>query len=91
MKTHAALAGAAAQVVLHAVAFEVGDGAVVQLDRHVHDQDALGTLERFHPARQAAQIRRNAVYLLQVVAPGPEVGGIKVRGQGVGGAGSAGG
>ncbi|MPN40974.1 hypothetical protein SDC9_188514 [bioreactor metagenome] len=63
---------------LHAVALEVGDGAVVQLDRHVHDQRALGALERFHPACQAAQVGRDAVHLLQVDAPGSQVLGVKV-------------
>src|SRR5690606_34478196 len=44
VEAHAALAGAAAGVVLHAVALEVGDGAVVQFNGHVHHQDALGAL-----------------------------------------------
>ena len=38
---HAALARAARQVVLDPVALEVGDAAVVHLDRHVDDQRAL--------------------------------------------------
>src|SRR5690606_38195263 len=71
------------QVVLHAVALVVGDGAVVELDRHVHDQDALGALERFHPARQVAQVGGDPVHLLQVVAPGAEVVGLQVGGKGV--------
>src|SRR5690606_1202589 len=38
---HAALAGAAREAVLHAVALEVRHGAVVQLHRHVDDERAL--------------------------------------------------
>ena len=68
---------------LHAVALEVRDRAVVHVDRHVDDQDALGPLERFDPARQAAQVRSDAVDLLQVVAPGAELVGLQVGGQGV--------
>ena len=89
VKAHTPFAGAPAGVVLHPVALKVGGGAVVQQDRHVHDQGALGALQGFHPARQAAQVRRDAVDLLQVNAPRPEVLGIEVRGQGVGEGGRA--
>jgi hypothetical protein len=47
---HAALAGAARQAVLHAVALEVRDAAVVQLDRDVDDQRALGALAASRPS-----------------------------------------
>src|SRR5690606_37047055 len=53
---HAALAGAARYIVLHAIPFEVGDGAVIQLDRNVDDQHALGSLECFHPFAEPAQV-----------------------------------
>ena len=49
---HAPLAGAARQVVLDAVALEVGDAAVVHLDRHVDDERALRALQRLRPARE---------------------------------------
>jgi hypothetical protein len=81
VETHAALAGAAAEVVLHAVALEVGDRAVIHFDRHIHDQDALGALERLHPTRQRSQIGRHAVHLLQVSAPGADVVRVQVGGQ----------
>jgi hypothetical protein len=58
---HAALARAARQVVLHAEAFEVGDGAVVELDGHVDDQRALRALEGLDPARQVAQVGHHAI------------------------------
>ena len=80
---HATLARATAQVVLHTITLEVGDGAVVQLNRHIHDQGALGALERFHPARQTTQIGRDALHLLQISAPGAEVVRIKVGRQGM--------
>jgi hypothetical protein len=78
---HAALAGAAAQVVLHAVALEVRDIAVVQFDGDVDDQRALGALERLGPARQVAQVGHDAVDLHQVGAPGAVGGGVD-EGQG---------
>ncbi len=84
VKAHAALAGAAAEVVLHAVALEVGDRAVVHLDGHIHDQDALWALERLHPAGQRAQIGRDAVHLLQVGAPGADVVGVQIGRQSMG-------
>ncbi|MNY07366.1 hypothetical protein D3C86_1401660 [compost metagenome] len=90
VETHAALAGAAREVVLHAIALVVGDGAVVQFDGHVHDQRTLGALQRFHPAGQRAQVGRDAVDLLEVDAPGPERVGVQVRRQGVGGDGRLG-
>ena len=85
VKAHAALARATADVVLHAVALEVGDGAVVQLDRHIDNQRALGALERLDPARERAQVGRDAVDLLQVDAPGAEVLGVQVGRQRVAG------
>jgi len=78
VEAHAAFTRAARQVVLHAVAFVVGNGAVIALDRHVDRQDALWTLQRFHPARQVAQVRRNAVDLLEVDAPRAQVFRIEV-------------
>ncbi|MPM51554.1 hypothetical protein SDC9_98303 [bioreactor metagenome] len=84
VEAHAALAGAATQVVLHAVALEVGDGAVIELDGHIHDQDALGALECFYPACERAQIGRDAIHLLEVVAPRADVLGIQVGGKRVG-------
>src|SRR5450830_280210 len=78
VEAHAALARAARQIVLHAVAFVVGDGAVIALDRYVDRQDALWTLQRFYPARQVAQVRRNAVDLLEVDAPWAQVFRIEV-------------
>jgi hypothetical protein len=74
VEAHATLARAAAHVVLHAVALEVGDGAVVHLDRHVDDQRALGALECFDPAGQRAEVGHHAVDLREVGAPGA-VGG----------------
>lgn len=50
VKTYAALARTASDVVLHTVAFEVGDAAIVHLDRHVHHHDALRSFEGFNPA-----------------------------------------
>ncbi|ETH22313.1 hypothetical protein L564_1785 [Bordetella pertussis CHLA-15] len=78
VETHAALARAARRIVLDAVALEVGDAAVVHFDRHVHDQRALGTLERLDPAGQRTQVRRDAVDLLQVDPPGAQMLGIQV-------------
>ena len=81
VKAHAAFARASAGVVLHAVAFKVGHGAVVQFDGHVHDQGAFGAFERFDPARQRAEIGRDAVDLLQVNPPGAQVLWVQIRGQ----------
>ena len=89
VETHAALAGSAAGVVLHAVAFEVGHGAVIQVDWHIDNQGALGALEGVDPAREAAQVGGDAVNLLQVDAPGAEVGRVEVGRQGVGEGGGA--
>ncbi|MNT69213.1 hypothetical protein D3C72_2075180 [compost metagenome] len=85
MEAHAALARAARHVVLHAVALEVGNGAVVQLDRHVNDQRALRALQCLDPPAQGAQVRGDPVDLLQVITPGAEVIGIQIRRQGMGG------
>ena len=81
VKAHAALAGAARDVVLHAVAFKMRDGAVVHVNRHIDNQNALGALEGFSPARQIAQIGNDAVHLLQVIAPRPEVVSLQIRRQ----------
>ncbi|MCY1541231.1 hypothetical protein D9M68_769100 [compost metagenome] len=85
METHAALAGAARGVVLDAVALEVRDAAVVELDRHVDDQRTLRTLQGFNPPRQRTEIRGNPIDLLQVITPGAEFLGIQIRRQGMGG------
>ncbi len=87
VEAHAALARAARGVVLHAVALEVGDGAVIHLDRHVDHQRALGALQRFDPAGQRAQVGRHAVDLLQVDAPGTEIVGVQIGGDGMRGGG----
>ena len=83
VEPHTAFAGAARGIVLHAVALEVGGGTVVQQDRHVHDQGALGAFEGFDPAGQGAQIGGYPIDLLQVDAPGAEVVRIQVGGKGV--------
>ena len=83
VKTHAALARSARGVVLHPVALEMRDTAVIHLDRHVDDQDALGPGQGLDPAGQIAQIGRDAVDLLQEDAPGTEMIGLQVGGQGV--------
>ena len=71
--THAAFTRTARHVVLHAIAFEVRDRAVIEFDRAIDDQNALRALQGFDPAGQRAEIRRDAVDLLQVVAPRAEV------------------
>ncbi len=73
METHAALARTARHIVLHPIAFEVGNRAVIALDRDIDHQDALRTLERLDPARQRAEIRRDAIDLLKIDAPWAEV------------------
>ncbi|MNV58648.1 hypothetical protein D3C71_1510350 [compost metagenome] len=85
VEAHAALARAARHVVLHAIAFEVGDGAVVQFDRHIDNQGAFRTLQRLDPPTQGAEIRRDPVDLLQVITPRTEVIGIQIRRQDMGG------
>jgi hypothetical protein len=67
---HAALARPARQVVLHAIALEVRDAAVVELDRHVDDQDALRMLQRLGPACEVAEVGQHAVDLRKVGVPG---------------------
>ena len=84
MVTHAALAGAAAGVVLYAVALKVGDGAVVQFDGHVNHQGALGPLEGFDPLGQGAKVGGDAINLGEIDAPGAQVLGVQVGGQGMG-------
>jgi len=69
--------------VLHAIAFEVRDRAIIEFDRAIDDQDPLRALEGFKPARQRAEIRRDAIDLLQVVSPGAEIVGVKIRRNGV--------
>jgi len=83
VKTHPALAGAARGVVLHPVALEVRDAAVVEADRHIDDQAALGPLEGFDPAPKRTQVGRHPVDLLQIVAPRAQMRGVEVGGQGV--------
>jgi hypothetical protein len=56
--------------VLDAKSFEVGDAAVVHLDRHVDDQRALRALERLRPARQRAEVGQDTVDLREVGVPG---------------------
>ena len=79
MKTHAALARTARHIVLHPIAFEVGNGAVITLDRHIDHQNALRTLERLDPARQRAEMGRDAIDLFKINAPRTEVAVVKVR------------
>ena len=67
---HAALAGPARDVVLHAVALEVGHGAIVQLDRNIDDQGTLGFLEGFDPFGQRPEVGRDLVDLCQIGIPG---------------------
>jgi hypothetical protein len=74
----AALARTACQAVLHAVALEVREAAVIHAHRHVDDQDALGLLERFHPARQRAEMGRGAVQLLDEGSPRRQVAGAEI-------------
>ncbi|MOA01769.1 hypothetical protein D3C78_1211910 [compost metagenome] len=85
VETHAAFARTARHVVLHAIALEVGDRAIVQFDRHVDDQRALRALQRLDPPAQRAKVRGDPVDLLQVITPGAEVIGIQIRRQGMGG------
>ena len=75
---HAALARAARYVVLHAVAFEVSDGAVVKFDRNVHDQHTLGSLERLYPFGLPAQIGGDPFHLFQIDAPGAHMVWIQI-------------
>ena len=79
MEAHAALARTARGVVLDPIALEVRDRAVVELDRHVDDQDALRPLQRFDPVGELAEIRRDAIDLLQEDTPGAEIIGREVR------------
>jgi hypothetical protein len=81
--THAALARTARHVVLDPIAFEVRDGAVIEFDRAIDNQNALRALEGFYPAGKRAEIRRDAIDLLKIVAPGAEMGGIEIGGNGV--------
>ena len=67
---HATLAGPARDVVLHAVSLEMGHRAVVQLDRHIDDQGALGLFQRLDPLGQRAKVRRDLVHLRQIGIPG---------------------
>lgn len=66
--------------VLNAIAFEVRNGAVIEFDGHVDDQDALRTLECFEPTRRRTEVRRDAIDLTQVVPPGAEIVGVQIRG-----------
>ena len=74
---HAPLAGAARQVVLDPVALEVGDAAVVHLDRHVDDQRALRALQRLRPAGERPEVRQHAIDLREVGVP--RAGGSRVE------------
>jgi hypothetical protein len=67
---HAALAGAARQVVLDAKALEVRDRAVVHLDRDVDDQTAFGALERLDPAFERTEVGAHPLDLVEVGGPG---------------------
>ncbi len=72
----AALARPARGVVLHPVALEVGDLAVVETDRHIDDQRALGPAQGFHPGLQPGfQQWRDLFDLVQENAPGADVFG----------------
>src|SRR5690606_10782655 len=66
---NAALAGATRDVVLDTVAFEVGDRAVIELYRDIHNQHTLRTLERLNPFSLTTQVRGHPFHLLQINAP----------------------
>src|SRR5690606_12948989 len=85
VKAYPALARPARRVVLHAVPFKVRDAAVVQLDRHIDAQGALGALQGFHPTRQRPQVRRNAVDFLKAEPPRAYVCGIRLGRRAMGG------
>jgi hypothetical protein len=76
---HATLARSARQVVLHPVALEVANLAVVHLDRDVDDQRPLGMLERLHPTGQLAKVGCHLVDLRQVRVPGAARGRVQIR------------
>ena len=78
METHAALARAARSIVLHAIALEVRDRAVIELDRHIDDEDALRALQRFDEVGKLAQRRSRTIDLLQEHAPGTDARRLQV-------------
>lgn len=80
MEAHPAFARSARGIVLNAIALEVGDAAVIHVDRDVHDEDALGALEGVDPAREVAQVRGDTVDLLQKDAPGAKGVSLEIRG-----------
>jgi hypothetical protein len=55
--------------VLYPVTLEVRDAAIVALDGHIDDQDTLGPFQRFHPARQIAEMGRYTVDLFEINGP----------------------
>ena len=87
VKTHPALAGTTGNIVLHAIAFEVHDATVIHFDRHIHHQNPLRPLERLHPSRQMPQVRRDTINLAQVGIPGPQMCGVQIGRQRMGGLG----
>jgi len=78
VKADAAFARTTGGIVLNTVAFKVGHGSVVELDRDIDYQRTFGALQGFGPAGEVAQIGRDTVNLLQVDTPRTEMIGLKV-------------
>src|SRR5690625_3318925 len=63
MKAYATFARPPGNIMLHAVAFKMGNVAVIQLNGDIHDEYPLGPFERFCPAGQLTQMRDDPVDL----------------------------
>ena len=67
---------------MHAIAFEVGNLAVVETDRHIDDQRTLRPAQGFHLGLQPGfEQGRHLLDLVQEDAPGADVFGRNIRGQ----------
>src|SRR5690606_11425460 len=73
VETHAALRGPAARIVMHAVAFEVRDTAIVHLHWHIDDECAAWPPQGIDPGRPFAQIGLDPRHLLEEHLPGRNV------------------
>ena len=79
MVADAAFAGAAVEAVLDAIAFKMGDGAVIQAYGNVNDENFFRVFQGANPWGQLTKIGGDAVYLLQKNTPWTGVFCIKVR------------
>ena len=76
---HAALAGTAREAVLDAESLVVGDRPVVQLDRDVDHEAALGPAQGLDVACQSAEVGDDCIDLREEGRPGTVVAGIDER------------